>query len=352
MIVMQASASAQSLDVYRGVNETHLHWKTPEQREKIIDDMRQAGVGSVRVDLGAPFDKSIDSLDLLTRKGLSILLIVGFSEPYLVARDAKRRPGRGPIWSVAPLSQLDLEFFREKFGDLWREIERRRIRLAAIEAGNEINWAAFNGDLGLLSPHGQPPQGAPGSVALHDRAAYVLGLRRYVAAVAIIKQFRDASVSNNDAKIISAGLASMPASFAANVGAEYVDPNETLDILKADGLDAVVDGYGVHFYPNVNQTPSQRTRDFEDLLRPCTAGADGHPCWLTEWGVRQPNLACPSDESKRVPLIRETLERIAANARQKRISGSYYYDWDDQPAEYAVWRCGGLTAGGKVLFGR
>jgi hypothetical protein len=353
MIVMQASASgAQSLDVYRGVNETMLGWKTPEEREKIIDDMRQAGVGSVRVDLREPFDKYIDSLDLLTRKGLSILLIVQFAEPPLVARDATRRPGRGSIWSVAPLSQLDPEYFREKFGGLWREIERRRIRLAAIEAGNEINWAAFNGDLGLLPPQGQPPQGAPGSVALHDRAAYLLGLRRYVAAVAILKQFRDASVNNRDAKIISAGLTWMPATFAAYVGAEYVDTNETLDILKADGLDAVVDGYGVHFYPNVNQTLSQRTRDFEDLLRPCAAGGRGHSCWLTEWGVRQPNLACPSDESKRVPLIRETLERIAASVRQKRIAGSYYYDWDDKPIEFAVWRCGGLTEAGKVLFGR
>jgi hypothetical protein len=31
-----------------------------------------------------------------------------------------------------------------------------------------------------------------------------------------------------------AGLASMPATIAANIGAEYVDTNETLDILKAD----------------------------------------------------------------------------------------------------------------------
>jgi hypothetical protein len=283
MIVMQA-AGAQDLDVYRGVNETHLlNWKTPEEREKIIGDMRQAGVGSVRVELGEPFDKSIDSLDLLTRKGLSILLIVSFAETPLVARDATRRPGRGSIWSVAPLSQLDPEFFREKFGSLWREIEQRRIRLAAIEVGNEINWAAFNGDLGLLPPHGQPPQGAPGSVALRDRAAYLLGLRRYVAAVASLKQFRDASGNNRGTKIISAGLASMQATFAANVGGEYVDNNETLDILKADGLDAVVDGYGVHMYPNPNQTLSQRVRGFEDLLRPCVAGGVGHPCWLTEW---------------------------------------------------------------------
>jgi hypothetical protein len=38
--------------------------------------------------------------------------------------------------------------------------------------------------------------------------------------------------------------------------------------------------------------------------------------------------------------------------RQKRIGASYYYDWDDKPIEYAVWRCGGLTEAGKILFGR
>jgi hypothetical protein len=51
-------------------------------------------------------------------------------------------------------------------------------------------------------------------------------------------------------------------------------------------------------------------------------------------------------------LIRETLERITANVRAKRIAGSYYYDWDDKPIEFAVWRCGAITDAGKVLFGR
>lgn len=289
MIVMQASASgAQSLDVYTGVNNVQLRYKSPEQREKVADDMRQAGVRSVRVSLAPPYDKSIDSIDLLARKNLSVLLAVEIAWPELAARDATRRPGRGPIWSVVPLSQLDPEFFREQFGALWREIEKRQVQLAAIELGNEINWAAFNGDLGLLPPHGKPPQGAPGSVALVNRAAYLEGLRRYVAALAVVKHLRDESAYNRGAKIVSAGLTSMPATFAANVGAEYVDTNETLDILKADGLDALIDGYGVHIYPNANQTPTERAREFETVLRPCAAGGQGHPCWLTEWGSGSP----------------------------------------------------------------
>src|SRR5258708_13706397 len=209
MIVMQVSASgAQGLDVHRGVNETHLTWKTSDERENIIEDMRQAGVGSVRVSLSPPYDKSIDSIDLLARKNLSVLLVVEIVWPQLAAQNATRRPGRGPIWSVVPLSQLDPAFFREQFAALWRQIEKRHVQLDAIELGNEINWAAL----------------------------------------VVVKQLRDESAYNRGAKIIPAGLTAMPATFAANVGAEYVDTNQTLDILKADGLDALGDGYGVHSY--------------------------------------------------------------------------------------------------------
>ena len=235
-----------------------------------------------------------------------------------MARDATRRSGRGPIYSAVPLSQLDPEFFREKFWVLWREIEQRQIHFTvAIELGNEINWAPFNGDLKLLPPHGKPPQGAPGSAGLVDRGAYLKGLNRYVAALSIIKQLRDASALNGRAKIVSAGLASMTPAFAANIGAEYVDTDETLRILKADGLDALVDGYGLHSYPDINAKPAQRGRDLDALLRPCLAGPRGHSCWLTEWGIAQTNLNCPSDESKRLPLVLEMDRRISIYASQK-----------------------------------
>src|SRR5260370_6152816 len=122
MIVMQVSASgAQGLDVHRGVNETNLTWKTSDEREKIIEDMRQAGVGSVRVSLSPPYDKSIDSIDLLARKNLSVLLVVEIVWPQLAAQNATRRPGRGPIWSVVPLSQLDPALFSRA---IWRPVAR------------------------------------------------------------------------------------------------------------------------------------------------------------------------------------------------------------------------------------
>jgi hypothetical protein len=42
-----------------------------------------------------------------------------------------------------------------------------------------------------------------------------------------------------------------------------------------------------------------------------------------------------------------SIRRIQAGCADRRL-----YDWDDQPIELAVWRCGGLTEAGKVLFDR
>lgn len=350
ILTLASPVSVRGGNLFAAVNNVHLGWETPEQRQEVVDEMSQSGVNSVRISLAPPYDRGVESLDLLSRKGLSILLVVELAWPNLVARDATRRPGRGTIYSAVPLSRLDPDFFREQFGTLWREIERRRIRLLAIELGNEINWAAFNGDLALLPPHGRPLQSAPRSTALINRPAYLLGLKRYVAALTIVQQFRDTSVYNRDTKIISAGLASMSADFASDIGAEYVDTKETLDILKTYGLDSLVDGYGLHSYPEVKATPAQRSRQLEALLSPCADGLRGHPCWLTEWGIAQPKLTCPSDESTRAPLVREMRERIASFVRQRRIAGAYYFAWDGEPRAYALWRCGELTESGKVLF--
>jgi hypothetical protein len=158
-------------------------------------------------------------------------------------------------------------------------------------------------------------------------------------------------VYNRNAKIISAGLASVPVAFAAEIGAEYVDIVETINILRGYGLDLLADGYGLHSYPDVSETPELRSQGFEALMRPCSA-TTRHPCWLTEWGIRQPKLGCPSDEAERIALMREMLARIEMFARQRRVVAAYYYDWSDDPVGYAIWRCGSLTVSGRLLFNR
>ena len=162
-----------------GVNNVHLGWDSPDRRAEVIDDMARAGVASVRVDLIPPYSASLDALDALSQRGMSIELVVSLSGGQLVAARPVLRPGHGSIYTVAPLSQLDPQFFKTQYGALWTEIVRRRIRLVAIEVGNEINWAAFNGDLAASAEHQKPPAGAPGLEGLMAPEVYLKGLRLY-----------------------------------------------------------------------------------------------------------------------------------------------------------------------------
>jgi hypothetical protein len=187
LLMLIALSGGQTVNLHVGVNNLHLGWASPEQRDKVAKDMWEAGVRTVRESLASPFDHSIDSLDVLGRKGLSILLVVEIAWPNLVGRGVTPRPGRGPIYSVPALSAMDPAFFRQQFSVIWDEIERRGVRLVAIEVGNEINWAAFNGDLALLPAHGKAWKGAPGSEALIDRASYLLGPKRYIEALGVVR---------------------------------------------------------------------------------------------------------------------------------------------------------------------
>jgi hypothetical protein len=85
-LVLAPVSDAQNLKV--GVNNVQLRCKSREQREKVADDMRQAGVGSVRVSLAPPYDKSIDSIDSHDPKGPSMdgadPVCRGYGIPYRV----------------------------------------------------------------------------------------------------------------------------------------------------------------------------------------------------------------------------------------------------------------------------
>ena len=314
--------------------------------------MKQAGVKSVRIGFVPPFEKTIDALADAAGGGISVSLVISLGRPNLNAADVSLRPAQGSINAAAPLSKLDPKFFIGKFRPLWQAIERRGIRLAAIELGNEINWAGFNGDLAVFPPQNSTVAQTSSIEALRNPDAFKQGLQRYIETLRLLKSLRDDSTFNHDAKLISAGLASIPPAFAEKIGAEYVDYGETLDVLNKMGLYQLVDGYGLHTYPNINKTPSGRAADFKELISRCGAQLPERPCWITEWGVAQHAISCPSDERRRRPLIGEMLQLIRAYSREGRIRAAFYFDWDaNGPNDpYSIWRCGELTIPGNFCL--
>ena len=196
-----------------------------------------------------------------------------------------------------------------------------------------------------------PVPGAPGLAGLVNPAVYSEGLRNYIEALAIVKDMRDASMVNRHAALLSAGLASMSASFAAGMGAEYVDAVQTLAILKGMGLDVIVDGYGLHSYPDRKAGQIEREKAFDALISLCDPEG-GHACWLTEWGVAEPGRACEIDNEASRSVIVEMNKMIASRAAQGKIAAAYYFDWDGATEPYAIWRCGHLTESGKAVLQR
>lgn len=333
----------------KGVNNVHLGWLPEVEQKKAISDMVSSGVKNVRIALVAPTDASISAVQLARKSQLAVNLVIRLSGPHLVGKNVTLRPGNGRLDRVVPLSAIDIMYFRQALQKVMQELDRRQLRLLSLEIGNEVNWAGFNGDLEAYEPGTRSPVDAR-VTSLAAPGRYVEGLRRYLEAVRIVRELRDASKLNQDVPILLAGLASMPLHFAAAIGGEYVDPHETIQILQEMGLDSAVDGYALHYYPGLNSSPAEKAQDFEELMQVCGTPPDRIPCWLTEWGFALENQNCPADDSVRSTAVRQVKSMIAGQMAAGRVIGAYYFDWNGRKSSYALWRCNGLTESGRILL--
>jgi hypothetical protein len=70
---------------------------------------------------------------------------------------------------------------------------------------------------------------------------------------------------------------------------------DTIEFLRQNGLDKLVDGYGVHVYPtgDPHATVSARMRELEKK-NIFYERSRNKPCWLTEWGILN-GQSCPID---------------------------------------------------------
>jgi hypothetical protein len=172
---------------------------------------------------------------------------------------------------------------------------------SGIELGNEINWAAFNPEFPLpgegkilsLADLSQDPEGKQ----------IAKGFLQYVKIVAVLKQVRDHSRLNRSTPLLSAGMVSAPddEKLYNNKKEDMVSLPATMTFLRANGLDSLVDGYGIHTYPSTDHpgdpsATSRRAARFESVdLAPCHAAGQpgGKPCWITEWGFPNTDFSCP-----------------------------------------------------------
>jgi hypothetical protein len=352
MVAMIALVGALSLalqpqnalaDTRFGVNRVNMAWLKPAEREQIFDQMVDNGVVAVRLSLTRPVDQSIDAVRLAHEKGLAILLEISLNNADFYPEGTKPRSGRGRIWDMYRLSDISPDRFQQAIADALQKIDALGVPLVAVEPGNEINWGAYNGDLAIL-----PKEKMKTARSLDEMEELPLvekGAEKYVELLRIVRAELAKTKHSAKAKVVSAGLSDIPFIDADRRGIDSVDPAVFTDLLRKYGLNDVADGYGIHIYPGSSGSRAARAKHITSALSFC-GGADGKPCWITEWGFANTSKACPANDNNREQLVEKARDRFRQMMDSGQIAAAYYFDWD--ASTYGVWRCGSLTPAGQA----
>jgi hypothetical protein len=350
LIAVGAIPAARSNGAVVGVNVVNPQRLSPADREVVLDQLQMAEVKVIRVPLAPPWGRddygpAIDFIRRAHERGIKSDLVVELQ----YRGGTRRRPAvkdMPDMWPSYPLSSADPGRFRSVFEPLFHKLESHGITFAALELGNEINWAGFNGEFPL------PGEGrvfGPEDLEQDPEARQVAGgYRVYLRTLSVLKDIRDHSRLNKYTPILSAGLADPgPAGSRPGRRADAVTIPATLAYLRANGVDALVDAYAVHTYPWAETAARRRNQLEENTLSECQPPAQGKPCWLTEWGLPA-GVGCLDDDAPRAEQMREMLGDFRRFVNQGRLTGLLYFSWDD--GKYGIYRCSALTESGRLAL--
>ena len=350
-------AQEQTPDLVLGVNAAIASLSVGQQNT-ILAQLHAAGVHYIRSGI-LPGDKGVDFARRAQAQGIHIDWLVQLQ--YRPGAVSRPWPNQFGTWGGPPLSAADPDQFRKYFEPLLALLDSAGIMLAGFELGNEINSPMFNSDFSM--PAENPTQSREFNLRdlTHDPEAQQVakGYLQYLKLLAVIKDVRSRSKLNRHAVIVSAGLVFDEAPDASRTARlDAVSAAATLDFMRANGLDDLVDVYGVHTYPwtdnpgNPGAVAGRRERLAKYVLAECQplGSAVGKPCWITEWGIPNHDTACPPRETNQIALVNETRTNFRPYIEQKRVLGLFYYAWLDTREGFAIYRCDHLTETGRLAL--
>jgi hypothetical protein len=343
-VTARTAPAALASNVVVGVNVWNEGFLSKTAQDAEIKQMAESGVKTIRTSL---FPNTSDFITQAFQHGIGSVVIV---YPFL-GSEAKSKGG----WADVPLSELNPQEFTAAFKPLLDKLESAGVRLTAIELGNEINTSCCNGDL--------PDPGSGRELGLSDLnnpndsegRAVAAGYRAYLQVMAALNDLRNHSKLNQHTPIITAGLADwgLPAPKSPSKKVD-VSLRDTIELFRQNGMDKLVDGYGVHVYPSadLNRPASARISSLEEgVFSACKQGAKS--CWMTEWGFGNSDESCPPVDGTRVKLVQSFRSALEHFVSQGRLTGIIYYDWTEVPGKpdsWAIFRCGALTDAGKLAL--
>ena len=350
-------ARAAAPELVDGVNAS-MGSLSVEQQNAILAELHTAGVHYIRAGI-TPDDKGVDFAKRAQAQGIQIDWLVQLQ--YKPGAPSRPYPNEFNVWGGPGLSSTDPDTFRKYFEPLLGKLETAGVTLAGFELGNEINSPMFNSDFSL----GAETPGKSREFNLKDLSSdpeakqVAQGYLQYMKLLAVIKDVRAHSKLNQHAQIVSASLV-----FNENPDAprtsrlDAVNANASLDFMRANGLDDLVDVYGIHTYPwtndpgNSSADAGRRERLQKYVLSECRAqgGSGGKPCWISEWGIPNQDKTCPPQEKNQLALVNQTRANFKPYIGQKKVLGIFYYAWLDSREGFALYRCDHLTQTGTLAL--
>lgn len=333
-LLFVSSYGAQAQNVIVGVNIANNDGTISQAfQDEEIKQLADSGVKTIRTGL-VSYD--IDFIIKAHQHGIGSIVIV---LPFLGLKS----------WSDVVYSKTSPKVFTERVRSMLDKLETAGVRLVAFELGNEINNSVFNGDL--------PTAGKGRELRLADlnnpndpQASQVaMGYRAYVRLMAALKDLRDHSRLNQRTPIISAGLSQV------NSTPFEVVLRDTIEFLNQNGMDKLVDGYGIHVYPSGDpkRPVSARIASLDEGMFSACAGK---PCWVTEWGFRNDGpdgQYCPGNNPVLTKVVQDMRMSFSHFASGGQLAALIYYDWTARPRAkdtFSIFRCGALTDAGKLAM--
>jgi hypothetical protein len=344
-----------------GGNVVGTDQASDQTKDALLAQLQCYQVRTIRTSLGGHGDRYTSYVITAFQHGIGAVVFVnpsagGTNNTHAFPADKSA----GRPWPVPALSDADPEGFRKWFEAELAKLDAAGVRITAFELGNELNTTRFNADFGAEKTPGRKLRLSELENPRDPQATAVAeGYRVYLKVLAAMKDVRDHSAVNRDTPIISGMSAYMAARRTS------VPIPDSIEFLRKNGMDKLVDGYGVHNYPtgDTRVAASERAALLEQsgVLSECKQGTK--PCWLTEWGLPNKDESCLPNDAARVKAAQAERAAFQQFAQQGRLAAILYYSWsgvlpfswqhDNSNANkdpYTIFRCGALTESGKVAL--
>ncbi|QHI70794.1 hypothetical protein [Tichowtungia aerotolerans] len=368
--ILLGRSLAQGETLKLGINRTNLAWVESKERQfEILDEIHALGVKSIRLAMPLPHLPTYEHIRYCNKLGVDVVLLVLSPEKdiYFDPGTPIRDGDDEVIYDLPPLSEINEDQFLTLFRYYMVTLREGRLKVEAVQLFNELNWAAFNGDLPLVE----------GGAFITDEnyrdyefvGQWAAGIRKYRLILKEARRIVDQVFEKEPQlkpKLVTCGYARPDDQFLAKVSGSVIDPSLFLDILggrhslagSRDNAFRYADGVGVHMYPekmDLDPGTGVETASYyiEKKLKPLirNAGKD-KPIYISEWGYAGWLNNVKLAEEDRLKQFRIFIRALESKPFSDLTFGEIMlFDYDIMPP-FSVYQDGALTPAARIFEDR